>query len=282
VFVAAAAVVTIIPFPLATVSEGVLWFGDESFVRSRTEGFVERLEAPAGSLVKKGDILVVASDPLLKSRIRVLSAQKRELEVQYDVKERTDRVQAQMILDDLKQVRQQLADAKMRADELIIYSPASGTFFVPTAQDLPGRFLKRGETVGYVMNDTAISARVVVAQGEVDLVRNRTKGVAIRLPAKIAVSLPSSLVREVPAGTDKLPAAVLGQVGGGSVPIDPRDEKGLKAFQKIFLFDITLPPQMNLFNVGGRVYVRFDHGMEPLVFRWYRAIRQVLLTRFNV
>jgi putative peptide zinc metalloprotease protein len=282
VFAAAALVVIAVPFPLATVSEGVLWFGDESFVRSRTEGFVEKLEAPPGSSVIKGEVLVTCSDPLLKSRIKVLSAQLRELEVQYNVKELTDRVQAQVILDDLKQVRHQIVDARSRADELTIYSPAAGTFFVPTAQDLPGKFLKRGEIIGYVLNDTAISARVVVSQSDVDLVRNKTIAVAIRLPEKIASTLPSSLVREVPAGTDRLPAAVLGQVGGGSVPIDPRDEKGLKAFQKIFLFDIALPQQVSLFNVGGRVYVRFNHGLEPLAFRWYRNVRQLLLKRFNV
>ena len=59
------------------------------------------------------------------------------------------------------------------------------------------------------------------------------------------------------------------------------DEQGLTSFQKVFLFDIS-PPDAWVFNVGGRVYVRFDHGREPLVWRWYRAARQLLLARFNV
>ena len=45
---------------------------------------------------------------------------------------------------------------------------------------------------------------------------------------------------------------------------------GVKAFQKIFLFDIELPERCGLYNVGGRVYVRFDHGWEPLIWRWYQ------------
>ena len=64
--------------------------------------------------------------------------------------------------------------------------------------------------------------------------------------------------------------------------IDPRDQRGLKAFQKVFLFDIQLPHQVYLFSVGGRVYVRFDHGSEPLAYRWYRSVRAVFLKRFNV
>jgi putative peptide zinc metalloprotease protein len=283
-FVAAAivGVIVLVPVPLSTVAQGALWFPEESFVRVRTEGFVEQLVVSPGSTVKRGDILVRCSDPLLPARIRVLESQLRELQVEYDMKERIDRVQASMTMDDMKQVRQQLAHARTKADELAIHSLADGRFFVPRAQDLLGRFLKRGEVVGYVLNNAAITARVVVYQSDVDLVRNRTLGVKIRLPEKITATLPASLVREVPAGTDQLPSRVLSRVGGGEVAIDPRDQKGVKAFQRIFLFDIQLPYQFRLFNVGGRVHVRFDHGFEPLAFRWYRAIRQLLLKRFNV
>ena len=176
----------------------------------------------------------------------------------------------------------QLDLARTRADELKIYSRADGIFFVETAQDLPARFLHRGQVVGYVLNKSEITARVVIAQSDVDLVRTRTRGVEVRLPEKVTKTLPSALVREVPAGTDQLPAPVLSQLGGGDVAVDPRDQKGVKAFQKIFLFDISLPPQVYQSNVGGRVYVRFDHGLEPLACRWYRVVRQLFMKNFNV
>jgi putative peptide zinc metalloprotease protein len=75
---------------------------------------------------------------------------------------------------------------------------------------------------------------------------------------------------------------VLSQEGGGEIAIDPRDPKGTKAFQKMFLFDIHLPASASLFSMGGRVLVRIDHGFEPLVWRWYRAARELLLKRFNM
>ncbi len=280
--VAALIFITLVPLPLSTVAEGVFWLPDESIVRARTEGFVDGLEAEPGARVKPGDLLVRCSDPLLPARIRVLEAQLRELEVQYDLKERTDRVQAQVTLEEITQVKEQIAHARTRAEELTIYSRAEGTFFAPTPQDFPGRFFRRGEVIGYVLNDSAITARVVASQSDVDLVRTRTRNVKIRLPERMSTILPAVLVREVPAGTDRLPARVLSQAGGGEVAIDPRDEKGVKTVQKVFLFDIQLPPGAYIFNVGGRVYVRFDHGFEPLAWRWYRSVRQLLLTRFNV
>ena len=151
-----------------------------------------------------------------------------------------------------------------------------------TPQDLPGRFVRRGELLGYVLNPSEVTARVVVSQSDVDFVRQRTQRIQVRLPENISVSLPASLYREVPAATDELPGKALSQEGGGGIAIDPRDKLGLKAFQKVFLFDIALSAYSGLYNVGGRVYVRFDHGKEPLIWRWYRGIRQLFLRRFNV
>jgi putative peptide zinc metalloprotease protein len=79
-----------------------------------------------------------------------------------------------------------------------------------------------------------------------------------------------------------VPGRALTQEGGGAIAVDPRDRLGIKAFQKVFLFDIELPTHEGFYNVGGRVYVRFDHGEEPIVWRWYREIRQLFLRRFNV
>jgi putative peptide zinc metalloprotease protein len=125
-------------------------------------------------------------------------------------------------------------------------------------------------------------ARVVVNQADVDFVRQKTLNVKVRFPEEIARKMPARLLREVPAATDQLPSRTLSQEGGGEIAIDPRDMPGIKAFQKFFLFDILLPPPEGVYNVGGRVYVRFDHGREALAYRWYRSIRQLFLRRFNV
>jgi putative peptide zinc metalloprotease protein len=218
----------------------------------------------------------------LPARIRVLESKVRELKALYDTQILSDRVQAQITSEEMKSVAGELDDARKRASELMIHSSAEGTFLSPMAQDLPGRFVKRGELLGYVLDRSAITARVVVQQPDVDFVRQRTSKVKIRFPEKIDETIPAVVKREVPAATDQLPSRTLSQQGGGQIAIDPRDMMGVKAFQKIFLFDIELPEQIGLYNVGGRVYVRFDHGWEPLIWRWYRSARQLFLRRFNV
>ena len=52
--------------------------------------------------------------------------------------------------------------------------------------------------------------------------------------------------------------------------------------EKVFQFELLLPPQFRLHTIGSRVYVRFDHGHEPLAHRWYRALRRGFLSHLAV
>ena len=276
------ALITLVPVPLSTRTEGIMWIPEQSFVRAGTDGFVDRVLATPGTLVSQGQSLIQCSDPLLPAQIRVLESKLRELRAIYDTYLISDLVQAEITKEEIHNVTAQLEDARERAGELTIRSAADGTFVVPTAQDLPGRFVRRGEVLGYVLDRSAVTGRVVVYQSDVDFVRRHTYAVHVRLPERIPETLPAVLRREVPAATDQLPGRVLSREGGGEIAIDPRDMLGIKAFHKVFLFDIELPSYEGLYNVGSRLYVRFDHGREPLIWRWYRGLRQLFLRRFNV
>jgi hypothetical protein len=35
-------------------------------------------------------------------------------------------------------------------------------------------------------------------------------------------------------------------------------------------------------HVGGRAYIRFDLGWQPIGYQWYRNARQLFLSRLNV
>lgn len=276
------ALVTLLPVPLGTRAEGVLWIPEKSFVRANTNGFVDRLIAEPGTRVKPGDPLIQCSDPVLLTQIKVLELRLKELSALYDSQLVNDRVKAEIVKEEIGIITAQLEDVHAREDELTISSTASGIFTVERPRDLPGRFLRRGDLVGYVLNRSETTARVVVLQTSVDLVRNRTGSVSVRLPENIAETIPAVVLREVPAATSSLPSLTLSQEGGGEIALDPRQVVGIKAFQKIFLFDIELPAYKGMYNVGGRIYVRFDHGREPLVWRWYRGLRQVFLSRFKI
>jgi putative peptide zinc metalloprotease protein len=166
--------------------------------------------------------------------------------------------------------------------ELTLRSPADGRFVVPNAADLPGRFIRKGQLVAYVVEPSALTARVVVGQDQISLVRERTREVEVMLADWGADPLPAEIRREVPAASNRLPTAALGSTGGGPFAVDPRDNQGVTSLGRVFQLELALGSEVRSSYLGGRVFVRFDHGFEPVGFQIYRALRQLLLRRFNV
>ena len=274
--------VLLVPAPMRSRAEGVIWIPDEALVRAGTDGFVERVAVRPGTRVRRGDIVIVCRDPILSARVEVLEARLRELEARYTEQRPIDRVKAEIIREELLYVAQALARARERAAELVIRSHADGTFVAPLADDLPGRFVKQGELLAHVVDVSAITVRAVILQDNIDLVRQRTRQVEVRLAERVAETLAAVVKREVPGATERLPSTALGSEGGGRIAVDPKDTQGVKAIQKVFQVDLELPAPSRVINVGGRVHVRFDHGWEPLARQWYRHVRQLFLARFNV
>jgi putative peptide zinc metalloprotease protein len=269
------------PVPLWTNAEGVIWVPEQAIVRAGADGFVSALLVRPGSRVKTGDPLIEAADPVLPLHIRVLVAQREELLVRYQAERVQSQVRAQITLEQLKAIDADLARAREKAAELIVRSPADGVFVVPAAQDLPERFVKHGEQIGYVLTSSAATARVLVPQQSVDLVRTRTEEVRVKLAEQLQDPLPARVRREVPAASDRLPSMALSQAGGGRVALDPRAGREPRSLQTHFEFELELPTARPV-GVGGRVYVRFEHGSETIAQQVYRAVRQLFLERFAV
>lgn len=274
--------VFMVPIPMRTTAQGVVWLPDEGFVRVGADGFVDRVLAQQGGWVKPGEVLIEMSDIELATERKVLEARVRELDAKHREQAASDRVRAEIIDEERRFAVQSLERVRERARELVIKAKAEGEFVYPRASDAPGRFLKKGELLAHVVNTDAIIVRAVVSQQDIDLVRNATRGVEIRLAEHVPRTIRASLKRVVPSASDQLPTAALGTQGGGAVAVDPSDRDGRKAMQRVFQVDVELPRGDRSPRVGGRAYVRFDHGWEPLGAQWYRRARQLFLARFNV
>ncbi len=277
IFVTLMGLLFLLPVPSRTLAEGVVWPPEQSQVKAAIDGTVVRILATPNSRVEQGDPLFETEDPFLPVNVKLTESQLKELSVRYNAQRRVDRVRAQMIKEEMAAVRADLADAKDRLGRLVVRSPTAGIFVVPGAEDLPGRFVHQGETLGYVTDALPVTARVVVKQGEYALVRQRTFEVEAKFSDRIDESLPAKIKREVPAANYLLPSNVLGAAGGGRIPIDPLDSRGTKALEKIFQLDIEIFEPVDVPHIGKRVFVRFDHGKEPIAQQLYRSLSRLLL-----
>jgi putative peptide zinc metalloprotease protein len=280
---AATIVLFLIPVPFYTTTEGVVWLPENAIVRAGTDGFVRALLAEPGKIVTIGEALVECEEPILRAELEILLARVAELETRLATERFADRVRAEITTTELGQARAELATATDRAARLTVHSRSDGTFAVMKAQDMPGRFLREGQQIGYVLAAGSHIVRATIRQDDIDLVRHQLRRAAVKLAERLDETLPAQIIREVPAGRDDLPSKALGGAGGGALAVDPSDPHGTKTLQRVFQVDIALPENAAAAAAfGSRAYVRFDYDWEPAGRQIQRRLRQLLLSQLKV
>jgi putative peptide zinc metalloprotease protein len=280
---AALAIAFLLPMPLRTRAEGVIWLPDQSLLYAGGGGFFERWLVEPGTRVAEGTPLFVLKDDLLTTELAVAKAKVEEAEARYRAEQFANPAKGAIARRQLEQEQEVLRRTDERSKKLVGYAQADGVLVAArTPIDMPGQHFRKGEVIGYVLEKHDLIARVAVQQDDIDLVRNRYRKAWLRLAETIDSAHPAKLVRVTPGGTNDLPTAALGVSGGGAIPTAPDDRNGVKALERIFLLDLQLAPDILPAAFGERVFVRFEHGFEPLGLQGLRRLRQLFLSRFGV
>jgi putative peptide zinc metalloprotease protein len=74
----------VVPMPLHTVSDGVLWMPERAILRAETPGFVRRLMAAPSSTVASGQAVIESVEPGLTARIEAQRSRIEEVSAQMD------------------------------------------------------------------------------------------------------------------------------------------------------------------------------------------------------
>jgi len=239
------------------------------------------MSASNGQRVIPGEPLIVTEDITLDNELELLEAQLAESQSKHDAVMQTNLVEAEIINDDIKVQRSKLERMKERLSEKVMTSPTSGVFILPDSKQLEGQYVKQGDSLAYVIDFDDLSVRVAVPQNAIGLMRKHVEDVEVRLSGNIGTQFTSSVIREIPAATYKLPSKALAVAGGGKIPTDPFDEEGLRTSEQYFQFDISLPEDVRDNFIGQRVYVKFSHGYEALATQWYRSFSELFLNELG-
>lgn len=272
----------LIPMPLRTQSQGVVWLPEQSMLRAGENGFFGRWLVESGTRVDKGAPVFVQEDPLLVTEVAIAEAKVNEARARYSVDQFTSPAKAEVTRRQLEQEQLVLARAHEKLARLLVYSQSDGILIAAKSQDMPGQHFKKGELVGYVLNKKELVARVAVDQNDIDLVRSQLKSIELRLADSLPITHTTNILRQVPGGVQELPSNALATQFGGTIAVDPQDKNGTKTLERIFVFDMALPDNVAPSAFGERVHVRFSHQYEPLGWQLWRRLRQLLLSRLAV
>ena len=270
----------VLPLPLSTVAPAVVWLPEQAQVRPEVDGFIRQLPVRDGQSVQPGDLLVVLENIDLVAAREQLTGRLGGLQAdQYQLLLR-DPTGAQNLAEQIARTEAELARAEQRIGQLEVRAKVAGTLVMPHQDDLPGTFSRQGTILGYVLEASELRVRAALADEDAHLVRNRTRHAEVRLAEAPGRALSASLGQDEPAASHLLPSPALGERAGGPYATDPGDPDGRRSIAPVFLIDLTLKGAP-LERVGGRAWVRFDHGFEPLAGQVFRRASQLFLKHFD-
>lgn len=271
----------VVPLPFYSVHQAVVWLPDEAIVRAELPGQVTHAVRPAAQVLPRQP-LAVLDNPEALSDWQVASASVELLRSRVRQAEVDDRSKAEGLRRELAAATAKEQETARRLQSLRLAGGVAGTWVPAAATELDGRYVKRGEIVGYVVDGPSRLLRVAVTQEDMDLIASRLRGVQARLLLDQRRTTAARVTRRVPGGSETLISAALGSSGGGAIAVDPSQGEGTKALHKVFDLELQLDAASPRSVFGDRAYVRFDLGWAPLGWQWALRLRQVFLSRFYV
>lgn len=274
----------LVPFPNHFRAPGVLEAVEYSMVANETEGYLERVLVPSGTMVTAGQALVQLRNRDLEfelAQVRAQAAETEAMELRAMQRHTADlkpiRARAQAIAKRLRHLEQQQA-------ALTVHARHAGRWIAPEIQNYFGAWLARGTGLGQVINADSFHFSAIIPQREASRhFAAEIRSAQVRLRGQSGIDL--TVLRQViiPAERETLPSAALGWRGGGEIPNAQNDSSGLRAAEPFFELRATLQADPAAAFLHGRSgTIRFQLAPQPLLEQWLRKLRQLLLKRYSL
>jgi len=253
-----------VPVPTITNTQGIVWTRDGSQVIAGTSGLVSKVLVTSGEQVTSDQPIWQLVDPEIMARQQGLQARIDELNAEILEQWSQNRVKTAMLQDDLRAVKTESEWVSKQIARLSIRSHIDGVFVSAESGSPIGRFVHQGEILGHIIRPDNMLIRAVVPQSRIGLLESYATSADCLLADDLDNDLHSEIIHETPKATSTLPSPALGTRGGGMLAIDPGNGAGTKLLKPVFQIDLSLPEDIRPTQIGGRVYVRLDHGSLPI------------------
>jgi putative peptide zinc metalloprotease protein len=281
-FAAAAAFIGLVPLPFHSVQQAVVWLPDEAIVRAEGAGHVAAVQLAPGAVATPGQALLTLDSPPLLAELGSAAGAVAQAQAQLRKAEVDEPVRVQTLKGELAARQARLDEAQRRVQALAVQAGAAGRWTPAAPTELPGRYVKRGEVLGYLVAGPSRLVRVAVPQEDMNLIAQRLQQVQVRLANQPDEAVAARLRRRVPGGEFDLVSPALGTSGGGDIAVDPAQQGGTRSLKRVFDLEVELDRPSSRAVFGDRAHVRFDLGAAPLGWQWFLRLRQVFLAQLNV
>jgi putative peptide zinc metalloprotease protein len=283
-FIGITALLYVIPFPNGFRAPGVLEAQDHALVVTQTDGHVREIIAPSGTRVRKGEPLIQLANRELGYQIKETEAKLREVAAMRQRALMQSRADLQPIHSLVTAIQARSERLRQEQEFLTVRAPFDGLWVAPRVEDHVGMWLNRGTPLGRLVNDESFSFVSVVSQRDTAFLFSREiSRTQVRIAGEAERTLAALGFEGTPVEQSSLPSAALGLAAGGDMQIDVTDESGLRTTEPFYEVRLQLPSQADIAMLHGRSgMVHFELPNQPLLRQWYRKLRQLLQTRYQL
>lgn len=279
---ATAAVMTLLtaaPLPSRSHAPGLVWLPDDAFVRTRSEGFVEAIEARDGVRVEAGAVIARLSDDSLGARLQGVRSELERERIEFALRFGSDALASMQAADRIARLEAESRELQQRHDGLTVRAPRAGRLVLDAQRLRVGQYMRQGDLLAQVLPDGEPLVRAYVAND--DIARITAAGTTVEVTlADGGADWTARLTPPGSAAGRALPSAALGEAAGGSIALDPSDATGRTAAEPRLQLELHLPPQAQA-PIGARVLVTFDHGHAGLIELATQSLRRLFLRQFD-
>ncbi|MDP6555054.1 MAG: efflux RND transporter periplasmic adaptor subunit [Pirellulaceae bacterium] len=219
------AVFGFVPWPGAREAPAVVEFSPHTVVRAASAGFVREIRVQSGEEVEKGQLLA-----LLENRELVRDVA--DLEIQIDQSEirgrhheqKGERAAQQAETKNRESLQKQLAERRAQVEKLTVRAPRGGTIVRRNLTLLLGTYLKEGDDMMSLGNQSQKELRLSISQDDLDVFTQRV-GQPVRIDIPRQPPWQARLEKVIPRATLEPTYPALTTINGGSLPVKPTGKK---------------------------------------------------------
>jgi putative peptide zinc metalloprotease protein len=267
-----------LPVPDSFTSPGVIEARHYENATVGEGGVVVSVNHKANDFVRAGDTLMVLENTELENEIEAKKGEIREAnQMYYQALDRSPENMLPLRIR-INVLNQELNDLQDKRKNLTLIAGMDGVFSAGNMETFLGRYIKKGDSVGILLDTTSFDFLAVVNQEDVSrLFSANPEKALIRLNGDAFKPLETDHIQVIPTAQDKLPSSALGWHGGGDIETKT-DGYSEQTTEPIYLVRSDLHDERNrVLKMHGRSgKIRFDLGSSPLAMQGIRKARQAL------
>ena len=283
-FAAGIMLLGIIPFPNNFKAPGVLKTMGHAVVVNGTDGYVDRMMTASGRRVVKGQVLLSMYNPELELSISEAGAQLEQAKAVYQRALKEHYADAKPAANLIEVINKRINRLKEDKKNLEVKADVDGIWVAPQTKDFTGMWLRRGTSLGQIVDDKNFYFASVIPQQETSFIfSDDIRSSAVRVSGQTDQTIPVVDYTKIPMEHNILPSPALGWRAGGEVPVDIKDTSGMRSAEPFYEVRAMLDPSVKdglYYGRSGRICYKL--AAKPLLQQWWLKLRQLLQKRYQV